>query len=317
MYCTSPATGSTWPTTSPARPLPRLNENLADKSSWPTQHLHQISTRSSRRTTTVCILLSCSRLLITSRLTALRERLEHTKATANRIEFSSLVQDVAKLRKTLIDAIPLLPLYDQRQAELVGGLLHTYHLQSRALIYGPFLQVVGSLEQELEVARAQILSPAAASGSGKAGGRFAFRRTEPVAAPKAVAVAPTTAVRASDAPSIESRALSLANRTYEYLCSGDLPAEQSLERGEHDLSLSNLSHCIVDFVSRPNNEGLGRIRALYARNVTRCVLIMPIIEGSVLLYEFKDCTIVLGCHQVREAASEQLQSLTKHPVSYT
>jgi len=125
------------------RPLPRLNENLADKASWPTQHLHQVSTRSSRRTTTVCILLSRPRLLIASRLTALRERLEHTKATANRIEFSSLVQDVAKLRKVLIDAIPLLPLYDQRQAELVGGFPHSYHLQSRELIYGPSYRLSG------------------------------------------------------------------------------------------------------------------------------------------------------------------------------
>jgi len=54
-------------------------------------------------------------------LAALRERLELIKTTQDRIEFSSLVQDVAKTRKALIDAIPLLPLYDQRNAELVGG----------------------------------------------------------------------------------------------------------------------------------------------------------------------------------------------------
>jgi hypothetical protein len=85
----------------------------------------------------VCIFLSRSRLLIASRLTALRERLEYIKATSNQIEFSSLVQDVAKLRKTLIGAIPLLPQYDQRQAELVGDFPHTYNLQSREFIYGP------------------------------------------------------------------------------------------------------------------------------------------------------------------------------------
>ena len=317
MYCVGPATGCTNGRSQESGPLPRLNENLADKSSWQTQHLHQVSTRSSRRTTTVCILLSSSRLLIASRLTALRERLEHTKATASRIEFTSLVQDVAKLRKALIDAIPLLPLYDQRQAELVGGTLPCRSLTIQSIDIRSFLQVVRSLEQELEVARTQILSPAAVGGSGKAGGRFAFKRAAPVATPKAVGVAPTTAVRASGAPPTEWRALSISDRTYEYLCSGDLPAAQPLARGDHDLSISNLSHCIVDFVSRPKNEGLGKIRALYGRNVTRCVLIMPIIEGSVLLYEFKDCTIVLGCHQVREAASKQLQSLMKHPVSYT
>jgi len=112
-------------------------------------------------------------------------------------------------------------------------------------------------------------------------------------------VAPASAAR-----SAEWHALSLADRTYEYLCSGDLPAEQLLSRGEHDISLSNLSHCIIDFVSRPKNEGLGKIRALHARNITRCVLIMPIIEGSALLHEFRDCTIVLGCHQVSAAASK-------------
>lgn len=55
------------------------------------------------------------------RLVALRGRLEHVRATANQVEFSSLVQEIAKLRKALIDAIPLLPLYDQRQTELVCG----------------------------------------------------------------------------------------------------------------------------------------------------------------------------------------------------
>ena len=178
------------------------------------------------------------------------------------------------------------------------------------------MQLVRDLEQELEVARGHILSPAAGGGSGKGGGRFAFRRIAPVAALKTVDVAPTTTVRASDVPSTEWRQLSITDRTYKYLCSEDLPAEQLLARGEHDLSISNLSHCIVDLVSRAKNEGLGKIRALYARNVTRCVLIMPIIEGSALLYEFKDCTIVLGCHQVRAVAPMQLQSLMEHSVSY-
>lgn len=138
-----PATGCTRSATTARTASPRLNEHRADKSSWPTQPLHQVSTHNSRRTTTVCILLPRSRLLIASRPTALRGRLEHIKATANQIEFSSLVQDVAKLRKGLIDAIPLLPLYDQRQAEFVGGSPHTYHLQSRALIYDPSCRLLG------------------------------------------------------------------------------------------------------------------------------------------------------------------------------
>ena len=176
-----------------------------------------------------------------------------------------------------------------------------------------FLQVVKGLEQELEVVRAQVLP--AATGSGKASGRFAFKRTTP-ATPKTADVVPTTAPPALDPPSAESLALSIADRTYVYLCAADLPAEQLLARGEHDISLSNLSHCIIDFVSRPKNERLGKIRALHARNVTRCVLIMPSIEGSALLHEFKDCTIVLGCHQVRRVRSEELQNLMKHLVSY-
>jgi hypothetical protein len=184
--------------------------------------------------------------------------------------------------------------------------LHTILLIILEIEVGSFLQIVRGLEQELEVVRDQVLL--AATGSGKAGGRFAFKRTAP-AVPKTVDVASITAVPTSEIPSPESRALSIAiaDRTYQYLCAGNLPAEQLLARGEHDLSLSNLSHCIVDFVSRPKNEGLGRIRALHAHSITRCVLIMPIIEGSALLHEFKDCIIVLGCHQVREASSSNFR----------
>lgn len=117
-------------------------------------------------------------------------------------------------------------------------------------------------------------------------------------------VASTTVGQTSEAPSVEPPALSIADRTYEYLCTEDLPVEQLSAKGEHELSLSNLSHCIIDFVSRPKNGGLGNIRALHAHNITRCVLIMPVIEGSALLHEFKDCTVVLGCHQVGEMSSK-------------
>jgi Tubulin binding cofactor C len=175
------------------------------------------------------------------------------------------------------------------------------------------LQVVRGLEQEQEVVRAQVLP--AATPSGKAGGRFAFKRTAP-AAPKVVDVVPRAAVPASGAPPSESSALSISDRTHEYLCAGDLLAEQLMEGVEHDVSLSNLSHCVVDFVSRPKNEGLGKIRALHARNVTRCILIMPIIDGSALLHEFKDCTLILGCHQVRETSSKWHRGLMRHSVSH-
>ena len=191
--------------------------------------------------------------------------------------------------------------------------LHTCVLTAPSTEVWSLLQVISGLEQELEVVRAQVLH--AATGGGKAGGRFAFKRTAPVA-PRTADGAPTTAVPASEALPAEPPALAITDRTYEYLCVGDLPAEQLLARGDHDISLSNLSHCIIDFVSRPKNGGLGKIRAVHARNITRCVLIMPIIEGSALLHEFKDCTIVMGCHQVREASSKQLQSLMGHSVSY-
>lgn len=104
-------------------------------SSWRTQRLHRVSTRSCRRTTTVCIRLSRSWSLIPSRLAALRQRLELVTATGNQTDFGSLVHDVAKLRKALIDAVPLLPLYDQRQAETVCGLPLTYS-KFRELRYG-------------------------------------------------------------------------------------------------------------------------------------------------------------------------------------
>jgi len=67
-----------------------------------------------------------------------------------------------------------------------------------------------------------------------------------------------------------------------------------------DLTISDLDHCIVDLrapaetVSRQNQRSLTALRI---RDLKETVLILPNVDGSVLLYNLYRCTVVVACHQ--------------------
>ena len=64
-----------------------------------------------------------------------------------------------------------------------------------------------------------------------------------------------------------------------------------------DVSIYDLDACVVDFLGNSQNE-TPKLSVLHGRNLTNCILYLPLIEGSVLLHGLQRCIIVLGCHQV-------------------
>lgn len=67
------------------------------------------------------------------------------------------------------------------------------------------------------------------------------------------------------------------------------------------LSLSHLTECVLDFRQPPK-----AILAIHATNLTRCVLLLPKIEGSALLTGFKQSYVIVGgCRQFRIHSSHE------------
>ncbi|WWC98577.1 hypothetical protein V866_005469 [Kwoniella sp. B9012] len=75
--------------------------------------------------------------------------------------------------------------------------------------------------------------------------------------------------------------------------------------GTYTLSLSNLSDCIIDLRPRIYNDMDGetkyqaRLTAVHGKSLERCVVITPVVGGSVLLDEVKGSLLILGCQQFR------------------
>ncbi|KAJ3558916.1 hypothetical protein NP233_g11395 [Leucocoprinus birnbaumii] len=65
-----------------------------------------------------------------------------------------------------------------------------------------------------------------------------------------------------------------------------------------DLTISNLDHCILNLVPTTALPHKLDISAVHLREITNSILLLPIINGSILIHELSNCAIVLGCHQV-------------------
>ncbi|KAG9307930.1 tubulin binding cofactor C-domain-containing protein [Chiua virens] len=64
-----------------------------------------------------------------------------------------------------------------------------------------------------------------------------------------------------------------------------------------EVSISDLDNCIVNFL--PSGEDHTKITALYIRRVSRSVILLPQIAGSIILHDLVRCVIAVGCHQFR------------------
>ncbi|KAK7019844.1 tubulin-folding cofactor C [Favolaschia claudopus] len=211
--------------------------------------------------------------------TELESRVEALKSTQPTTDaLQTLSVELAKLTKTLSDATGSIPSYDQRQYEL---------------------QLKG-LQTSLEQLRASLPKT-----------KFAFKRK---------AALPTSSAAASVVPELPSSQrvsaamssnLTLSSYSMRYLTAAAISnASQAT-----DLAISDLDKCIVNLLSDASST--FRISALHIRNLTDSVLLLPVIEGSVLLHDLRRCIIVVGCHQFRMHTSTNVDvylSIPSNPI---
>lgn len=193
--------------------------------------------------------------------------------------------DVAKLRKELTDATDYLPSYDQRQYELVCSPHWLQKVVERELK----IQHLKEIEESLDRLRsASTVKP-----------KFAFKRKTPKAtgtpalSPVSSSLTPAVSVSSENEPT--SRSLALSGRSHAYL---DFTSLHFPPSAASDLTMSDLDHCIVNLLPLANESRSSLFTALHVRNVRNCVIILPPIDGSALLHDLTQCTLVLGCHQV-------------------
>ena len=106
----------------------------------------------------------------------------------------------------------------------------------------------------------------------------------------------------SPTPQSDTTHLSISSYSHRFLTAESL----SITTVQHSLTISDLTHCILDLIPRSTSAHGGsdvcpsmfNISALHIRNLTDTVLILPPINGSALIHDLSRCTIVLGCHQV-------------------
>ncbi|EKM77483.1 hypothetical protein AGABI1DRAFT_130184 [Agaricus bisporus var. burnettii JB137-S8] len=219
---------------------------------------------------------------------ALELRIEKARAGPSpQDDLNELSYWLAKLSKDLADASGSLPSYDQKQ----------YELQ------------VKTLEKSIDDLRVSSLSKP----------KFSFKRkvVTPSTILPTIAKEPLKSIGTTDQPS--STHLILSSRSESFLTRSSLPEHSS----QTNLSIFDLDHCIVDLLGKDSvlasKDDLS-ISALHVRNLSNCVLLLPIIEGSALLHDMFNCTIVLGCHQFRMHTSKNIDvllSISSNPIIET
>ncbi|PPQ96074.1 hypothetical protein CVT26_004706 [Gymnopilus dilepis] len=200
--------------------------------------------------------------------------------SADAIQTLSLL--LAKATKALADATGSLPTYDQKQYE---GQLKSF-------------------EKAIESLRT----------SSSAKPKFAFKRKPQTPAPGTSASSSSPALVKDPSPPPHSSTstpissnVTLSSHRHKNLTRADLQGHPL----QTDLSLSDLDNCVVNLLPSKESSDRGEltISALHARNLTNCVIILPIIQGSALLHDLTRCIIVLGCHQFRMHSSERIDVL--------
>lgn len=164
----------------------------------------------------------------------------------------------------------------------------------------PPLQDLKSLAEQLSAAQA------AAAPKPK----FAFKRqTKPTAAQSTTAPAPSpqpsndeAGVTRRTVPAVPPTALKLEGLPQGYISFAELGPD--VPAGSSSLLIASLSGSLVDLLPRPidgsasSSNGPVSYSALYLYNLTDCVVLLPLNNGSVMLHNCHRCIIVVGVHQV-------------------
>jgi hypothetical protein len=200
----------------------------------------------------------------------------------------TLSLDLAKLTKSLVDATGSLPGFDQRQCE----------------------SQLKDLERKLEELRASVAPKP----------KFAFKRPAP--GPTHLNIPPSEP-KLSIQPSAKGTALvpppsanlSLSSHSHSYLTFESLPDTPASRHS--NLTISDLNGCIVNLLPSSSASQDLNISAIHIRNVTNTVLLLPIINGSIIMHELSKCVVVVGCHQFRAHNSNHVDvylSVLSNPV---
>ncbi|KAH9927911.1 tubulin binding cofactor C-domain-containing protein [Epithele typhae] len=225
-----------------------------------------------------------------SALLALSTQLASLKdETPTQETIEKLASEISKLRRDLTDAISFLPAYDQRQ----------YDLQLK------------KVEDGIEGLRASIAPKT----------KFAFKRK--AAKPASSSPAPPLSSQPSPSPTpasatASSSGLSISGHSHRYLALSSLSSPWG---SPCDLSITDLDSCIVNLLSgSAANVGApesSQFTALHVRNLSNTVLVLPVVSGSALLHDLKNCVIVLGSRQFRMHASSAVDvyiSIGSNPI---
>lgn len=97
---------------------------------------------------------------------------------------------------------------------------------------------------------------------------------------------------------VSSTFLSLSDRSREFLTASSLGGHN----GQSDLHLVNLSYCTIDLRTAASSLIL---QAVQIRNLTRCIVQLGDVQGSVMIHDCTSCLFVLGCRQFRIHTSKK------------
>ncbi|KAF5339047.1 hypothetical protein D9758_014093 [Tetrapyrgos nigripes] len=233
-----------------------------------------------------------SRTDLETRLNAAKETTSEGPGTVSKEILDNLSIDFEKISKSLRGAIGLIPKSDQGSCEA---------------------QLKG-LEKSLEDLRK--------SSAPKS--KFAFKRKPKAEGSTTTSdasttvptttnppTAPTLSQDASDESALSSTPnLTLSSRSKEFLVLhsiNGLPSasKSSTTRLRSDLALTDLENCVINLITPPLEAALD-ISAVQIRSLNNCIVLLPKINGSVMVHAIRNCIVLLGCHQFRMHTSQNV-----------
>lgn len=146
----------------------------------------------------------------------------------------------------------------------------------------PVRQQLKTLEKSIEELRGAVASAP----------KFSFKRKATKPKPSAEHVSAVGSPLTKPQSTLVESAKTLTAFSHRYLTILDV---RSLNASA-EVSISDLDNCIVNLL--PNDEDHTRITAFHVQRVSRSVILLPQITGSIILHDLSDCAIVVGCHQV-------------------
>ncbi|KAF8556601.1 hypothetical protein OG21DRAFT_1602168 [Imleria badia] len=170
----------------------------------------------------------------------------------------AITSDLSRLTKSLGDATGSLPSYDQRQCEL----------QLKAL------------EKTIEELR----------GASASTPKFSFKRkaTKPKESTEHASVVAPPPTKSQ--PTLAESARTLATFSHRYLTILDVRSPNS----SAEVSISDLDDCIVNLL--PGDDDHTQITAFHVQRVSRSIILLPQISGSIILHDLSECVIVFRMH---------------------